>query len=333
MDKLIKWAIEIQSIAQAGLAYTNNVYDIERYKRLREISAEIIKEKSNIDLENVKDLFCNETGYRTPKIDTRAALVADGNEKERQYVKLDTNSLPILLATNPEKDNYIYYMTDINKNIYIVRLSNETFRKIIEMYNEETGMLNSTYQLKGITNNIDEQTKRLAIMNSYKVVGNKEIDNNNFSEYFGDLYIEEKNVSSRTVTLYTILALTGLFFLIIAFGYLLPSILKSRKMSNNKELVEELRTELGNLTDVPYKEQHVYLTRNYVVFGTQAIKYEDIVRGYILNQRTYGIKVGENLIIQTKDGKKHVIASIITNSNILNDILKDIHSKNTNIEM
>ncbi len=260
-------------------------------------------------------------------------LVADENKKERQYVKLDTKSLPVLLATNPEKDNYIYYMTDINENIYIVRLSNETFRKIIEMYNEETGMLNSTYQLKGITNNIDEQTKRLAIMNSYKVVGNKEIDNNNFSEYFGDLYIEEKNVSSRTVTLYTILALTGLFFLIIAFGYLLPSILKSRKMSNNKELVEELRTELGNLTDVPYKEQHVYLTRNYVVFGTQAIKYEDIVRGYILNQRTYGIKVGENLIIQTKDGKKHVIASIITNSNILNDILKDIHSKNTNIEM
>lgn len=40
MDKLIKWAMEIQSLAQAGLAYTNNVHDIERYERLREISAE-----------------------------------------------------------------------------------------------------------------------------------------------------------------------------------------------------------------------------------------------------------------------------------------------------
>ena len=47
MDKLIKWAMEIQSLAQAGLAYTNNVYDIERYERLREISAEIIEEKNN----------------------------------------------------------------------------------------------------------------------------------------------------------------------------------------------------------------------------------------------------------------------------------------------
>ena len=54
--------MEIQSLAQAGLAYTNNIYDIERYERLREISAEIIEEKSNINLEKVKDLFCNETG-------------------------------------------------------------------------------------------------------------------------------------------------------------------------------------------------------------------------------------------------------------------------------
>lgn len=259
-------------------------------------------------------------------------LVLNGNEKEGQYVKLDTNSLPILLAANSEGDNYLYYMTDIKGYIYVVRLSNETFQKIIGMYNKETGMLNSTYQLKGITNNIDEQTKRLAIMNSSKVFWNEEIDNDNFSEYLGDLYIEEKAVGSRTVTLYIISALTGLFFLIIAFCYLLPSILKSRKMLSNKELVEELKTELGNLTDTPYKEQHVYLTRNYVVFGTQAIKYEDIVRGYILIQRTYGIKVGENLMIHTKDGKKHIIASITTNSNILNNILKDIHSKNTNIE-
>ena len=77
MDKLIKWAMEIQSLAQAGLAYTNNIYDIERYERLREISAEIIEEKSNINLEKVKDLFCNETGYQTPKIDTRAVIFKD----------------------------------------------------------------------------------------------------------------------------------------------------------------------------------------------------------------------------------------------------------------
>ena len=61
MEKWLKWAVKIQSLAQAGLAYTDNVYDIERYKRLREISAEMIEEKSNISLDKVKKLFCNET--------------------------------------------------------------------------------------------------------------------------------------------------------------------------------------------------------------------------------------------------------------------------------
>ena len=77
MEKWLKWAIEIQSLAQAGLTYTDNVYDIERYERLREIAAEIIEEKSNISLEKVKDLFCNENGYQTPKIDTRATIFKD----------------------------------------------------------------------------------------------------------------------------------------------------------------------------------------------------------------------------------------------------------------
>ena len=77
MEKWLKWAIEIQSLAQAGLTYTDNVYDIERYGRLREIAAEIIEEKSNISLEKVKDLFCNENGYQTPKIDTRATIFKD----------------------------------------------------------------------------------------------------------------------------------------------------------------------------------------------------------------------------------------------------------------
>lgn len=78
MEKWLKWAVEIQSLAQSGLAYTDNVYDIERYNRLREIAAEMLCEKSGMPLDKVKDLFCNETGYQTPKLDTRAAIFKDG---------------------------------------------------------------------------------------------------------------------------------------------------------------------------------------------------------------------------------------------------------------
>ena len=36
------WAVELQSIAQCGLAYVKDVYDRERYERLREIAAEML---------------------------------------------------------------------------------------------------------------------------------------------------------------------------------------------------------------------------------------------------------------------------------------------------
>lgn len=78
MEKWLEHAIEIQSLAQAGLAYTDNVYDIERYERLRQISAEMISEKTDMPTEKVRDLFCGETGYQTPKLDTRAAIFKDG---------------------------------------------------------------------------------------------------------------------------------------------------------------------------------------------------------------------------------------------------------------
>ena len=78
MEKWLMPAMEIQAIAQSGLAYTDNAYDTERYERLRQLSAEIIAEKSNIPLGKVKDLFCNETGYQTPKLDTRAAVFKEG---------------------------------------------------------------------------------------------------------------------------------------------------------------------------------------------------------------------------------------------------------------
>lgn len=77
-DKLLDYAIRIQSIAQAGLQYGKDKYDRERYGELRQIAAEMISAKTEIPMEKVRDLFCNETGYQTPKIDTRAAVFIDG---------------------------------------------------------------------------------------------------------------------------------------------------------------------------------------------------------------------------------------------------------------
>lgn len=77
MDILTKLAMELQALAQCGLTYTKDKYDMQRFERIREISAELMSLKTTLPIEKVKELFCNETGYQTPKIETRGVLFKD----------------------------------------------------------------------------------------------------------------------------------------------------------------------------------------------------------------------------------------------------------------
>ena len=76
--KWMEWAQEIFSLSQSGLTYSGNEYDIERYKRLQEITAEMIASQSRIEKEAVLESFSMQAGYITPKVDVRGAVVKDG---------------------------------------------------------------------------------------------------------------------------------------------------------------------------------------------------------------------------------------------------------------
>ncbi len=70
-------AQELLSIAQAGLAYSQDRYDIERFKRLKKISARIMSDFTDSDMEKIETLYNSEKGYLTPKVDIRAAVFQD----------------------------------------------------------------------------------------------------------------------------------------------------------------------------------------------------------------------------------------------------------------
>lgn len=72
------WAQEIFSLSQSGLTYSLNEYDRERYKRLQEITAEMISSQSIVSKESVLDSFSMQAGYITPKVDVRGAVIRDG---------------------------------------------------------------------------------------------------------------------------------------------------------------------------------------------------------------------------------------------------------------
>lgn len=75
--KWLEWAKQLQSIAQAGLTYSKDVYDLERFESIRKISVEMLSHQTGMDKKKIKDLFVNETGYATPKVDVRAVVFQD----------------------------------------------------------------------------------------------------------------------------------------------------------------------------------------------------------------------------------------------------------------
>jgi ADP-ribose pyrophosphatase YjhB (NUDIX family) len=76
--KWLLWAREIQATAQTGLAFTNDIYDRQRYERLRQLAAEIMAEGGGVGSEAIEALFAEQTGYATPKVDVRGAVFQDG---------------------------------------------------------------------------------------------------------------------------------------------------------------------------------------------------------------------------------------------------------------
>ena len=77
MDRIVEWAKELQSLAQAGLFYGHDEFDKERYQRIRDIAAEMMTERVDLPLEKIRGLFCDGVGYQTPKVDTRAAIFSN----------------------------------------------------------------------------------------------------------------------------------------------------------------------------------------------------------------------------------------------------------------
>ncbi len=72
--KWLEWAKQIQAISQAGLEYSRDVYDLERFEMLRTLSVEIMHEYTGIETKQLRDLFAGESGYATPKVDVRGVI-------------------------------------------------------------------------------------------------------------------------------------------------------------------------------------------------------------------------------------------------------------------
>jgi ADP-ribose pyrophosphatase YjhB (NUDIX family) len=68
------WAREIQAIAQTGLAFSKDPYDLDRFTSLRRLAVRIMAEHTGAEPGRIERLFAAEAGYATPKVGVRGAV-------------------------------------------------------------------------------------------------------------------------------------------------------------------------------------------------------------------------------------------------------------------
>ena len=165
-NQITEWARELQSLAQAGLYYGRDVFDRERYERIRQIAAEMMAEQTNLPLEKVKDLFCADSGYQTPKIDTRSAIFEDGKillvrertgkwalpggwceynlspaenavKEAREEAGLETEPVRLIAVQDRKKHNRPEYAYDVVKIFILCRKTGGEFKNNTETTGSE----------------------------------------------------------------------------------------------------------------------------------------------------------------------------------------------------
>jgi ADP-ribose pyrophosphatase YjhB (NUDIX family) len=73
----MEWTQRLAAIAQSGLTYARDPFDIERYEQLRALAADVVAEHTGRAAIDVDAYLSQDAGYATPKIDVRGVVFRD----------------------------------------------------------------------------------------------------------------------------------------------------------------------------------------------------------------------------------------------------------------
>jgi ADP-ribose pyrophosphatase YjhB (NUDIX family) len=79
-NNLLNDILRIKALAETGLIYCKNEYDIDRYKELQEISVRMMSEVSGQDIEALKINLPLSADYPTAKVDIRCFVLSEDNK-------------------------------------------------------------------------------------------------------------------------------------------------------------------------------------------------------------------------------------------------------------
>ncbi len=71
---LLELAKRLQAVAQAGLTYTSDPFDIERFQEVQDLGLQLMASHTGLEKTICQEFFNQETGFPTPKVDVRGVV-------------------------------------------------------------------------------------------------------------------------------------------------------------------------------------------------------------------------------------------------------------------
>ncbi len=260
-------------------------------------------------------------------------LVMLGKDNKSSYVGLEINYLPYYVVTRKSNNIILKYYIVVDKDnyMYLVRLTDETYQKMENMY--ESNPDDFSYYIEGYIFETPIDLKR-ATISSYNALAEQELVNEkNFSNYFGKSYLDETNLPY--LNSYVFLLVAGILcdsisFIIIIYYIIL--VINNKKLLKNFDK-EKIKKEVSSKRTIYFDKLNLYLTNNYIItkhLYLKIIPYKDIVWIYNEKNDYNGLLTNYSLVVYLKNNKK---IKLVTSSNKddLITIIKKVSKKNKDV--
>jgi len=94
-NEMLQLVKQVQALAENGLHFSENDFDLDRYQILEEISLRMLTLVTGLPAETIELSTPERNGYRTPKVDVRAVIFNDQDEILMVKERVDSRwSLP-----------------------------------------------------------------------------------------------------------------------------------------------------------------------------------------------------------------------------------------------
>lgn len=231
-------------------------------------------------------------------------------------------SVSVQMLTDPfasdDEDEY-YFAMDKDKYLCIVVLNKnnvERLKQIIDYtYSEDEGMTPEAITITGRTKEITSDLKEIAIESYNEMIEEDFLNEDNFEDYFGNIYLNTKLSAVDYSTETFAVCVVGIILFILLFYYL-RAVITTKKTIRKYTLngsIEYIYSQLDQMDTVVLASGKTFLTREYIIdisSGLVIFKYDDIKWVYPFKVTQYGVTVGRYIQIVNIENKKFKILAM-----------------------